>query len=130
MALNAASHNTPGIKTGPTSGQPPPASEDTVAAIADASKGDLMGQHDAGQDRGDKEVGTKTKSAKELEKERKNAEKLKKFQEKKAKNDAAQASTTTSKNKEKKSKQQTKTENPLTDYEEPTPLGQQKGKSA
>ena len=85
MALNAASHNpgklrfecrytnylrsntenTAGEKTGPVSGQPPSASQETTAALLGASKDDPMGQHEGGQDRGDKDAPKKIKSEKE-----------------------------------------------------------------
>ena len=55
MALNAASHNPPGIKTGPVTGPPPAASTETTAALLDAAKNDPIGQHEGGQDHGDKE---------------------------------------------------------------------------
>lgn len=132
MALNAASHHPPGLKTGPVSGQPPPASTETTAALLDAAKNDPMGQHEGGQDRGDKEAGSKVKSEKELEKERKKAEKQKKFDEKKAK--VAGSTTTTgagetSKTKEKKAKAAEQKEEKLSSqYQEPTPPGEKKSK--
>ena len=126
MALNAASHNPPGIKTGPVSGQPPSASPETTAALLGASKGDPMGQHERGQDQGDQMADTKIKSAKELEKDRKKAEKQKKFDEKKAKTAVAVPTTGTSKAKEKKAKQESIKEEPLPEYNEPTPPGEKK----
>ena len=127
MALNAASHNPPGLKTGPASGQPPSASSETTAALLGAAKADPIGQHEGGQDFGDKGAGNKVKSEKELEKERKKAEKQKKFDEKKAK---ATSNATTlgglSKNQEKKAKQESKDEKILPAYEEPTPPGEKK----
>ena len=127
MALNAASHNPPGLKTGPASGQPPSASSETTVALLGAAKADPMGQHEGGQDLGDKEAGTKVKSEKELEKERKKAEKQKKFEEKKAKS-ADHATTTggTSKTQEKKAKQESRDEKILPEYQEPTPPGEKK----
>lgn len=65
MALNAASHNAPGAKTGPISGQPPSTSSENTAALLGASKSDPLGQHEGGQDRGDKEGPAKVKSEKE-----------------------------------------------------------------
>ena len=82
--LNAASHNPGSIqvhfryangftsdlseiaseKTGPVSGQPPSASQETTAAILEASKDDSMGQIEGGRDRGDNEAPKKIKSAK------------------------------------------------------------------
>ena len=126
MALNAASHNTPGLRTGPTSGQPPAVSSESTVALLEASKEDAMGQHEGGQDGGDKAAGTKVKSAKELEKERKKAEKQKKFDEKKAKTAAIPATTGISKNKEKKAKQESAQ---LPEYIEPTEPGQKKSRS-
>ncbi|KAG8527059.1 uncharacterized protein KY384_008488 [Bacidia gigantensis] len=126
MALNPASHNPAGLKTGPASGQPPAASAEATAAIIGSAKEDLMGQHDGGHDRGDKEAGTKVKSAKELDKEKKKAEKQKKFEEKKAKTTVASGSAELSKSKEKKAKQETVKEDALPEYKEPTPPGQKK----
>lgn len=54
-----------GEKTGPVTGQPPSASSETASAILAASKDDPMGQHEGGQDGGDKEAGKKVKSEKE-----------------------------------------------------------------
>ena len=83
MALNAASHNSSnywpprgtcpvsdvfhiaGEKTGPVSGPPPSASQETTAALLGAAKDDPMGQHEGGHDRGDKEAPQKMKSEKE-----------------------------------------------------------------
>lgn len=83
MALNAASHNSSnyrppreshlmsdafyiaGEKTGPVSGPPPSASQETTAALLGASKDDPIGQHEGGHDRGDKEAPQKIKSEKE-----------------------------------------------------------------
>ena len=56
-----------GEKTGPISGQPPPASSETASAILGASKDDPMGQHEGGHDRGDKGAPAKAKSEKERE---------------------------------------------------------------
>ncbi len=131
MALNAASHNPPGLKTGPVSGQPPSASSEATAAILDAAKTDPMGQHEGGQDRGDKEAGLKVKSEKELEKERKKAEKQKKFDEKKAKVAGSTATPVAggpSKTKEKKAKAEAKEEKLPSQYQEPTPPGEKKSK--
>lgn len=85
MALNAASHNTgmrpqattkhysspnkrllsAGVKTGPISGQPPPTSSETTSALLAAAKDDPMGQHEGGQDGGDKDAEKKVKSEKD-----------------------------------------------------------------
>jgi len=126
MALNAASHNTPGAKTGPISGQPPPVSAETAAALMGASKDDSMGQHEPGKDQGDKQAEMKVKSEKELDKERKKAEKQKKFDEKKAKTATTPDPSGPSKTKEKKAKQESAKEEPLPEYIEQTPAGQKK----
>lgn len=123
MALNAASHNAPGLKTGPISGQPPSASPETTAALLGASKEDPVGQHEGGQITGDKDAGKKIKTEKELEKERKKAEKQKKFEEKKAK---AVPAPGVSKTKEKKAKQDSTKDEPLPEYQEQTPPGEKK----
>jgi valyl-tRNA synthetase len=65
MAYNAASHNATGAKTGPVSGPPPQASNETTAAVANAAAQDPLGQHTSGQDGGDKAAGQKVKSEKE-----------------------------------------------------------------
>ena len=54
-----------GVNTGPVSGQPPSASQETTAALIGASRDDPMGQHEGGQDRGDKEAPQKIKTEKE-----------------------------------------------------------------
>ena len=126
MALNAASHNPTGEKTGPISGQPPAPSSEATSALLKASQKDPMGQHEGGQDRGDKEAGKKIKSEKELEKERKKAEKQKKFDEKKAKTASAPAAPANSKTKEKKAKLEATKDEPLPEYEEQTPTGEKK----
>ncbi len=125
MALNAASHNPGGEKTGPISGLPPPASSETVAALLGASKDDPMGQHEGGKDQGDKEAPKKVKSEKELEKDRKKAEKQKKFDEKEAARKAQQASGT-SKTKEKKAKPDVAKEEPLPNLEWTAGSGEKK----
>ncbi|MCJ1393754.1 hypothetical protein MMC18_006630 [Xylographa bjoerkii] len=105
MALNAASHNPTGEKTGPVSGPPPPTSSETSAALLGAQKDDPLGQHAGGQDGEDQDEGKKIKSEKELEKGRKKAERVKKFVEKQAKTVTGASTTpTTSKTKEKKAK--------------------------
>ncbi|KAL2050731.1 hypothetical protein ABVK25_008969 [Lepraria finkii] len=81
MALNAASHNPAGEKTGPISGQPPSASQETTAALLGASKDDPMGQHECGQDRGDKDAPKKIKSEKELSSSREGAQEGRKTKE-------------------------------------------------
>lgn len=126
MALNAASHNTPGMKTGPATGQPPPVSSETTAALIGAQKTDALGQSQGGQDRGDKEAPQKFKSEKELEKDRKKAEKQKKFEEKQAKAAPASTASATSKGKEKKAKAEAAKEDSLPEYKEQTPFGEKK----
>lgn len=54
-----------GAKTGPITGPPPEVSSETAAALLGAQKNDPLGQHEGGQDGGDKEAGTKVKSEKE-----------------------------------------------------------------
>ncbi|KAL8947813.1 MAG: hypothetical protein Q9222_005940 [Ikaeria aurantiellina] len=126
MALNAASHNSAGVKTGPVTEQPPQASTEAMSDLMGASKTDPMGQHQGGKDGGEKNAEQKVKSEKELEKECKKAEKQKKFDEKKAKTSNAAATTAPSKTKEKKAKQGAEKEVPLPKYVEETPLGQKK----
>lgn len=126
MALNAASHNPAGVKTGPISGQPPPLSSETAAAVSDASRQDKLGHNEGGRDGGDKQAGAKIKSEKELEKERKKLEKQKKFDEKKAKSAASSAAPETSKSKDKKSKQESAKEATLPAYVEETTPGDKK----
>ncbi|KAF2869575.1 valyl-tRNA synthetase [Massariosphaeria phaeospora] len=84
MALNGASHNITGDRTGPTSGPPPPLGADSKKDILDAAGSEATGQHTGGKDGGDGEQGKKVKTEKELEKERKKAEKDAKFKAKKA----------------------------------------------
>lgn len=119
MALNAASHNPTGEKTGPVSGQPPPPSDDTKAALLGAANGDLKGLSAPGQDGGDKAAEKKEKSEKELAKERQKAEKLAKLAAKQEKQKALQAA---SQPKQKEKKQQEK----LPPYSEDTPKGKKK----
>jgi valyl-tRNA synthetase len=120
MALNAASHNPTGEKTGTMSGQPPPPSEDTKAAILEAANGDLKGHHAPGQDGGDKKAEKKEKSEKELAKERQKAEKLAKLAAKQEKQKAL-AAASQPKQKEKKQQQEK-----LPPYVEDTPKGEKK----
>ena len=119
MALNAASHNVTGEKTGPVSGQPPPPSDDTKAAVLDAANGDAKGHNAPGKDGGDKAGEKKEKSEKELAKERQKAEKAAKLAAKQEKQKAMQAA---SKPKQKEKKQQEK----LPPYVEETPKGEKK----
>ncbi|KAK3708441.1 hypothetical protein LTR37_011537 [Vermiconidia calcicola] len=119
MALNAASHNPTGEKTGTVSGQPPPPSNDVKAAILEAANGDLQGNNAPGKDGGDKDGEKKEKSEKELAKERQKAEKLAKLAAKQEKQKALQAA---SQPKQKEKKQQEK----LPPYVEDTPQGEKK----
>ena len=57
--------STAGAKTGPITGPPPEVSSEITAALQGAQKKDPLGQHEGGQDGGDKEAGTKLKSEKE-----------------------------------------------------------------
>ena len=54
-----------GQRTGPITGEPPSTSDETKAALLGAAKTDPIGQHDAGKDGGDQELGKKVKSEKE-----------------------------------------------------------------
>lgn len=54
-----------GEKTGPVTGPPPPASDESKNAILSASQEDSTGQSAPGQDGGDKDAGKKVKSEKE-----------------------------------------------------------------
>ena len=119
MALNAASHNPTGEKTGPVTGQPPPPSDDAKAAILEAANGDLKGHNAPGKDGGDKAGEKKVKSEKELAKDRQKAEKLAKLAAKQEKQKAMQAA---SQPKQKEKKQHEK----LPPYKEDTAKGEKK----
>lgn len=54
-----------GQQTGPITGKPPSASDETKAALLGASKSDPVGQHEGGMDGGDKQGEGKVKSEKE-----------------------------------------------------------------
>ncbi|KAI9845962.1 MAG: Valine--tRNA ligase, mitochondrial [Thelocarpon superellum] len=120
MATNSASANPIGAVTGPISGPPPPASDETKTAIADAVGADPVGQHHPGQD-----APPQAKTEKEVERERKKQEKAKKFAEKKMKSTSAEAAPP-SKSKEKRAKQEAAKEEPLPPYHEDTPVGEKK----
>ncbi|MCJ1478726.1 hypothetical protein MMC13_007410 [Lambiella insularis] len=127
MALNAASHNPTGTKTGPVTGPPPPTSSETTAALLGAQKDDVLGQHEGGQDGGDNDEAKKLKSEKELEKDRKKAEKAKKFAEKKAKTvNNVSSAPAASKTKEKKAKSEAEKDVPSARYVEETKPGDKK----
>ncbi|KAL9138141.1 MAG: hypothetical protein Q9175_000658 [Cornicularia normoerica] len=70
MALNPASHNSAGVKTGPATEPPPPTSSDTTAALLGASKNDPVGQHEGGQDKQGEGALEKLEKEKEEDKER------------------------------------------------------------
>ncbi len=120
MALNAASHNPTGEKTGPVTGQPPPLSSETQSAILQAANGDIKGHNAPGQDGGDQHGEKKQKSAKELAKERQKAEKAAKFAAKQEKQKAMQAAS------QPKQKEPKKVQEKLPPYQEDTPKGQKK----
>lgn len=120
MALNAASHNIAGEKTGPATGQPPPVSEDTKSAVLDAANTDAKGLNAPGKDGGEKQGEKKEKTERELAKERAKAEKQAKFDEKQAKKKARAAQAAPKKQKEKKEQEK------LAPYVEETPKGEKK----
>ncbi|RDL36863.1 Valyl-tRNA synthetase-like protein [Venustampulla echinocandica] len=132
MATNSGSSNP---KTGPVSGNPPPISNETKAAIQDAAKASAIGSHVPGESGGSNvtvanasDSGKKVKSEKELERERKKAEKQAKFDQKKAKATSTASTTAAiSKSKEKKAKAEKKAEeDALPPYKEDTPVGEKK----
>ena len=127
MALNAASHNVTGDRTGPVTGPPPPVSKDSKADILDGASADATGQSAPGRDGGEKDVEKKVKTEKELEKERKKAEKDAKFKAKKAAQAAASGPgkevTKEGKPKERKAKTEKEV---LPEYEEETKPGDKK----
>ncbi|KAK0259952.1 hypothetical protein LTR91_000497 [Friedmanniomyces endolithicus] len=126
MAVNAASHNIPGLKTGPVTGQPPPLSDDAKAAILGAAEDDPKGTNAPGQDGGDKDGDQKVKSEKELAKDRAKADKAARFAAKQEKSKALQAASQPNKLKEKKKEQQAQAQAKLAPYEEDTPKGEKK----
>jgi len=119
MALNHASHNPTGEKTGPATGPPPAPSTETKTAILGTADADGTGHSSVGKDGGDKDAPAKEKSERELAKEKAKAEKLAKLEAKKAKLEQQKAA---SKPKEKEKKQQEK----LAPYVEETPAGEKK----
>ncbi|KAL1311633.1 hypothetical protein AAFC00_001743 [Neodothiora populina] len=123
MALNAASHNPTGEKTGPVTGQAPPVSSEAAQDILAASEKDPKGTNVPGQAGGEgSEAPKKAKSEKELAKERAKAEKAAKFAAKQAKQQGSAAAAST-KTKEKKPKEK---EEVLPPYAEETPPGEKK----
>nr|POE49579.1 valine--trna ligase, mitochondrial [Quercus suber]POF20073.1 valine--trna ligase, mitochondrial [Quercus suber] len=120
MALNAASHNPTGEKTGPVTGQPPPLSQDVKSDVLEAAGSDIKGQSMPGKDGGDAQGEKKEKSERELAKERVKAEKAAKLAAKLEKQKAMAAA---SQPKEKKEK---KVQEKLAPYKEETPKGEKK----
>ena len=125
MAVNAASHNTPGEKTGPATGPPPPASQETKSAILNAANGEPTGQSAPGRDSVAMQAGEQGKSEEKLRKEKEKAaqkaEKLAKLEAKKAKQAQQQP-----KEKAKKEEKKTATQPNSIQYAEETPVGQKK----
>lgn len=121
MALNAASHNVAGEKTGPVTAAPPAVSDESKKELLEAANADGTGQSAPGQEN-EQGVEKKEKTAKELEKERKKAEKDAKFKAKKA----AQAGAAPVKESAKKEKKKGKEEEQLPEYQEETPKGEKK----
>jgi len=101
-------------------GQPPPVSDETKAALLGKSEQDTA-QSAPGKDGGDKGGEKKVKTEKELQKERAKAEKLKKFQEKQQKQAATAPAAKAAK--EKKPKVEAEV---LPPYTEKTPVGSKK----
>jgi len=126
MATNSARGNPIAAEGGPskTTATPPPVSDDTKAAIREASAATGTGEHDGGKQAEGAPVAGKVKSEKELEKERKKAAKQAKFDERQAAKAAAQAGPATAKV-EKKAKPG-KTEEVLPEYQNDTPAGEKK----
>ena len=123
MALNAASHNVAGEKTGPVTSAPPAVGDESKKELLEAANADGTGQSAPGREN-EKGVEKKEKTAKELEKERKKAEKDAKFKAKKAGQAGPAAAKEGSSKKEKKKKG--KEEEQLPEYIEETPKGEKK----
>lgn len=123
MALNAASHNVAGEKTGPVTAAPPSVSDESKKALLEAANADGTGQSAPGREN-EKGVEKKEKTAKELEKERKKAEKDAKFKAKKAA--AATAAPAAKEGSSKKEKKKGKEEEQLPEFVEETPKGEKK----
>ncbi|KAF2224229.1 tRNA synthetases class I-domain-containing protein [Elsinoe ampelina] len=125
MAVNGASHNIPGEKTGPVTGQPPSVSSETKDAILSAAASDPKGHTQPGKDAvvGDPSAPVKQKTEKELAKERAKAEKQAKFEEKQAAKKAKAAAT--AQNSKRKEAKKTE-EEVLPKYVEQTPKGEKK----
>lgn len=118
MALNHASHNPTGERTGPATGAPPAPSAESKAAILEAANSDIIGNSAPGKDGGDADAPKKEKSEKELAKEKAKAEKAAKLAAKQAKQAELAAK---SKPKEKKKEQEK-----LPPYVEETKKGDKK----
>jgi valyl-tRNA synthetase len=121
MALNAASHNVAGEKTGPVTAAPPAVSDESKKELLEAANADGTGQSAPGREN-EQGVEKKEKTAKELEKERKKAEKDAKFKAKKAAQGAAPAKEASAKKEKKKGKE----EEQLPEFKEETPKGEKK----
>ena len=121
MALNAASHNVAGEKTGPVTAAPPAVSDESKKELLEAANADGTGQSAPGREN-ETGVEKKEKTAKELEKERKKAEKDAKFKAKKAAQGAAPAKEAGAKKEKKKGKE----EEQLPEFKEETPKGEKK----
>ena len=67
MALNAASHNVTGEKTGPVTTAPPSLGEDSKKDILESAGAEATGQSAPSKDGGDKDAPKKVKAEKELE---------------------------------------------------------------
>jgi valyl-tRNA synthetase len=126
MALNAASHNIPGEKTGPVTAAPPSLSAEAKGDILESASSDATGQSAPGKDGGDKAEGKKVKSEKELEKERKKAEKDAKFKAKKAAQAQAAGGAKEAGQPKESKKAKAKKEEALPEYVEETKPGEKK----
>lgn len=126
MAVNAASHNAPGQKTGPATGPPPAPPEDTKAAVLNAANSEPTGQAVPGRDSIATHAGDQSKSEEKLRKEKEKADqkaaKIAKLEAKKAKQAQQQSSDGRSKEK----KRETGTQPNSIDYTEETPKGHKK----
>ena len=123
MAVNAASHNAPGQKTGPNTGSPPPASDETKSALLNAANAEPTGQTAPGRDSVAMNAGkSEEKVRKEKEKEAQKAAKLAKLEAKKAK----QAEQQNKEGSKKEKKKETSNQPNIADYVEETPRGHKK----
>ena len=126
MAVNAASHNAAGQKTGPATGPPPPASDETKSAVLGAANDEPTGQSAPRRDsismQNASQVKSEDKLRKEKEKEAQKAAKLAKLEAKKAKQAQMQPKDAKAKDK----KRETNAGAPTAQYTEETPKGQKK----